>query len=185
MASLYENYIVNDDWDYTVNYPGCGTISLAQTFTVGATGHTITSVKLKLYRYDTSLGTLSIYIRAVDGSGHPTGGNLTSGTMAITDITTNTAGAWYEITLTEYTLTANVQYAIVVNISGLVDGINWFADRSSPTYDGGNQERSTDSEATWISNTDRDQMFEVWGNALPISYIPKHGFIHLNNPAIV
>ncbi|GAJ19661.1 unnamed protein product [marine sediment metagenome] len=47
---------------------------------IPATTHKITSVKLKLWK-EGSPGTVTISIRATDGRGHPTGGDLCSGTI--------------------------------------------------------------------------------------------------------
>jgi len=96
---------------------------VAQTFTVGATGHTVTSVKLLLCRAG-SPGTVTVSIRATDGT-HPTGTDLTSGTIDGNSLTTNSAGAWYEIVLTEYPLSANTKYAIVVQAPSAPSGENY------------------------------------------------------------
>ena len=162
MPSLYEYYNTGDDgysWEYDVYWK-------AQTFTVGATGHTVSSVKLKLFRYG-SPGTVTVSIRATDGSGHPTGPDLTSGTIDGNSLTTNSSGLWYEITLTEITLSASTKYAIVVRApSGTGSNfLCWKRDGSSPTYTDGNEEDSSNSGGAWTSDATKDLMFEVWGNA--------------------
>lgn len=161
MSSLYEYYITNDD---SASIIEDGTW-IAQTFTVIATGHTITSVKLKLYRVGNP-GTVTVSIRNTSGN-HPTGSDLTIGTIDGNSLTTNGAGAWYEIALTEYTVGIN-KFAIVVRAPN-GDGSNyvaWKFDWSSPTYDGGNEEYSGNSGDSWASDLTADFMFEVWGNAL-------------------
>ena len=109
--------------------------------------------------------TLIVYIRATNTSGHPTGPNLASGTIDADTFTTDTAGAWYEIALTEYPLTANKQYAIVCDVAsgGVANAVAWKGDASGPTYAGGALEYSTDSGLTWTTYTTWDLMFEVWG----------------------
>jgi hypothetical protein len=104
-----------------------------------------------------------VSIKATDGSGHPTGDDLTSGTIDGNSL--STTPTWYEIALTEYTLSAHTKYAIVVRAPNGND-LNlapWRWDESSPTYAGGNREYSWDSGDTWDSSTSVDLMFEVWG----------------------
>jgi len=163
-TSLYEYYNTGDN-DYWVAYDQYWQ---AQTFTVGATGHTVNLVKLKLYRYGSSPGTVTVSIRATDGT-HPTGADLTSGTIDGDSLTDVLPGLWYEIALTGYTLSANTKYAIVVRAPNGDESnyVSWRAYSYSPTYDGGNWERSIDSGGTWITETYSDLMFEVWGNPLP------------------
>ena len=93
-STLYENYNTGDDAALGIY----GAIWAAQTFTVGAAGHTITSVKLLLYRYG-SPGTVTVSIRATDGNGHPTGSDLTSGTTDGNTLPTGSPSELREITL--------------------------------------------------------------------------------------
>jgi hypothetical protein len=163
MTTKYENYVTGDDY----NYPFYGSYWIAQTFTVGATGHTITSVKLLLSRYG-SPGTVTVSIRAVDENGHPTGDDLTSGTTDGNTLPVMDGGELREITLTEIDYSANTKCAIVVRA---LDGngsnqLIWRQDTSSPSYAGGNQERSSNSGSTWAAQTDQDQIFEIWGNPI-------------------
>ena len=87
MVSKFENYTTGADGDMHFE----STNWRAQTFTVGASGHTITSVKLWLYRAG-SPGTITVGIRAVDANGHPTGPDLTSGTTNGNTLTTDPFG---------------------------------------------------------------------------------------------
>lgn len=163
MATLYEYYNTGDDNNLTVY----GTVWNAQTFTPQIAHH-ITSVRLKLYRIG-SPGTLTVSIKAVDANGHPTGADLCSGTIDGNSLTTNTAGAWYEITLSGGTaLAANTKYAIVAKIVGgdASNDVNWRRDSTSPTYDRGNVESSADGGGTWVAWTS-DAMFEEWGYISP------------------
>jgi hypothetical protein len=161
-ASMYEHYNTGDDnhaWLY-------GTTWVAQSFTPSA-AHTITSVKLKLFRVG-SPGTVTVSIRATDGSGHPTGGDLCSGTTNATTLTNSAPGEWREITLgSGYGLSAGTTYAIVVRVTG-GDASNyvwWRMDGSSPTYGGGMYLLSFNSGSSWTSGASYDLMFEEWGNA--------------------
>jgi len=163
MANRYEYYITGDDGQFlihTVNWR-------AQTFTP-ATAHKITSVKLLLYRVG-SPGQVTVGIRATDGSGHPTGEDLCSGTTNGNTLPTESPFEWREITLGDgYNLNADTKYAIVVRMPG-GDGANyvqWRRDGSSPTYTKGNAESSNNSGETWATLTSWDFMFEEWGEAI-------------------
>jgi hypothetical protein len=166
---VYESYNAGDDSSNNVY----GANWYAQTFTPGV-AHTIKSVKLKLYRVG-SPGNVTVSIRATS-SGHPAGSDLCSGIINGNGLTTNTSGAWYEITLgSGYNLSASTQYAIVVRApSGTyppspANYLVWRRDASSPTYGGGCREGSTNGGSTWTSRTDRDMMFEEWGNRAPMA----------------
>lgn len=163
MADLFEYYNTGDDNPHAAY----GEIWIAQTFTPSI-AHKITSVKLLLYR-DGSPGTITVGIRATDGSGHPTGSDLCSGTIDGDTLTTDTAGLWYEITLgAGSNLSADTKYAIVARApdGGGLDLFNWRADTSSPTYGGGCLEYKLSEIAQWESFTDDDLMFEEWGAAI-------------------
>lgn len=159
MTTQYELYNAGDDnyWSIYSN------IWKAQTFTVGGTPHSVTSVKMKLYRYN-SPGLVTISIRATT-SGLPSGSDLTSGTIDGNSLALS-PGAWYDIAVTQYSLLASTKYAIVIrapsgNSSNHAD---WRADGTSPTYTGGSSMSSTDSGVTWYEGTAYDYMFEIWGN---------------------
>jgi hypothetical protein len=74
-ASIYEYYNTGDTSVASIY----GDIWDAQTFTPSV-AHTITSVKLKLYRIGNGPGTITVGIRATDVDGLPTGSDLCSGT---------------------------------------------------------------------------------------------------------
>lgn len=136
----------------------------AQTFTP-STAHKIISVKLKMYR-DGSPGTITVSIKATDDDGHPTGDDLCSGTTNGNTLPTSPPYEWREITLGNgYDLDAGTKYAIVARaLDG--DGMNfvgWRCDTSSPTYAGGNNERSVDGGSSWTTFSEIDLMFEDWG----------------------
>ena len=134
-----------------------------QTFlTVAA--YSITSVKLKLFRIG-NIGTVTVSIRAVDGNSKPTGGDLTSGTLTGSTITTNTNGAWYEISLTLYTLSAATEYAIVFRNTG--DGAGG-SNRMKPiftnasNYSDGVSLASNDGGTVWGTDVTDDNFFETY-----------------------
>lgn len=169
MATLFEylNTGGDDYEDISGASPQSDAIWAGQTFTPSI-AHTITEVKLLAWR-ELSPGTLTVRIRATDGSGLPTGADLASGTYNANTLTTNPAGEWITITLSAgYALSAGVKYAIVVTVTGTgLNNFNWIADSSSPTYSGGNTVFSdADAGTTWTANTGRDFMFEEWGLGL-------------------
>jgi hypothetical protein len=67
MTQLYEYYNTNPNGGGPAIY---GVYWSAETFTVGADGHTVEYVKLKMYRAG-SPGTVTVSIRAVDASDKP------------------------------------------------------------------------------------------------------------------
>ena len=160
-ADLYEHYNTGDDyvWGFYGQY------WKAQTFTAES-DHVVGAVNLKLWRTG-SPGNLDVSIKATDGSGHPTGPDLTSGTINAHTLTTDMDGEWQVISLTPYPLTNGTRYAIVLKA---LDGdstarVWWRVDQSSPTYAGGNLEHNNDNGVTWTAYTDMDFMFEVWDEA--------------------
>ena len=173
-TTLYEYYNTGD------NSAGSfwGNYWEAQTFTVQATGHTVTSVKLKLSRGG-SPGTVTVSIRATNVEGYPTGPDLTSGTINGNTLSTKQITSWCEIFLTEYALNANTKYAIVVRApnGSSSNYLYWWADGSSPTYAGGIWEWSGNSGSSWIGVSSNDHIFEVWGNPPPSQY-----YLTVNSP---
>jgi len=158
----HQNYITGDDdasvaYNYSPNF-----YIIAQTFTPSVT-HVITGLKLLLYRVN-GPGTVTAVIKATDGSGHPTGTTLASGTTDGDTLTTNTAGEWREITLSSTAiLNASTKYAIVVSVStNFPNYLYWRYDKDDATYAGGNKENSDDNGATWISDAGSDFMFEEY-----------------------
>ena len=140
----------------------------AQTFTPSAK-HKVTGLRLKLFRIGSSPGTVTVSIKATDGSGHPAGGDLCSGMINGNDLTTDTDGAWYWIGLGDgYTLSQSTKYAIVIRApSG--DGsnhANWRCDDSGE-YADGNRESSDDGGSNWYTISGADFMFEEWGQPVP------------------
>jgi hypothetical protein len=159
MSTLYEYYNTGADSALSIYAANWG----AQTFTP-AIAHKITSVKLLLYRTG-SPGIITVSIRATDGSGHPTGEDLCSGTTNGDTLPTGSPYEWREITLGDgYDLSAGTKYAIVARMSGgdTDNRFLWRRDISGSAYAGGNLEYSTNSGSTW-TGTGHDFMFEDWG----------------------
>ena len=156
-AVIRESYTVGDN---TQANP-YGNYWWSQTFTPSV-AHKILRVRLKLFREGSS-GTVTVSIRATDENGHPTGGDLCSGSMDGSIITTSSPGAWYEIALgAGYNLSASTKYAIIVRTSFAY--LYWRVS-SSGAYAGGNREGSTDGGSSWTAYADNDFMFEEWGQS--------------------
>jgi len=154
----YETYNTSDN-NSSVAYGGNW---LAQTFTATST-HTVSQVKLKLFRNDTP-GTVTLSLKSVDGSGHPTGEDWTLGSFNGSTATNNSSGVWYTLNVSTVAIASGSQYALVLRATegNATSFINWrYNDAGS--YSGGNYEESADGGYTWTSNTSRDFMFEIWG----------------------
>ena len=102
--------------------------TLAESFTVGHTG-LMTAVDLWLITAGGAVST-TVNILALDGSGHPTGAPLATGTVSV-----NTTGAWINFPFTTALSVATGQkYAIEVV---LPDSGPWWYGATSETYGGG------------------------------------------------
>ena len=137
----------------------------AQSFKASS-GYSAESVKLLLLKSASgALGTVTVSLRAVDGSSFPTGGDLAVGTTDGNTLTTDFAGEWREITFgTPYELTAEVTYAIVVRALAAAFFGTWRAEVPG-TFADGVGSRSTNSGSTWTIPVSTDNMFEVYGTA--------------------
>ena len=156
---LYEHYNTGDD---IISSGPVGSGWYAQTFTAES-DHSITSVRLKLGR-NGSPGTVTVSIRATDGTGHPSVPDLTSGTTDGDTLPTGSPWEWREIALTSYPLTSGTKYAIVVRApDGDVSNYLRCCADAPGGYAGGNWEVSGNSGATWAVSQDIDLMFEVHG----------------------
>lgn len=170
--ATFESHTTGDDTVmnfYGVNWAG-------QTFTPSAK-HTITSVKLLLLRAGATPGTITVSIRATDGSGHPTpGDDLCSGTTTGNDLTTDAGGEWREITLGAGTiLSSGIKYAIVCRAPTGDAGnyVSWRND-SDNGYASGTLESSANSGVDWTTYSAYDVLFEDIGTAITEK---SYGFI--------
>lgn len=138
----------------------------AQTFTV-AEAHSVTSVRLMLFRYDNP-GDVIVSIKNTDGSGHPTGDDLCSVTVNGNEFATSSDIGWETMTfVTSYALDEGSKYAVVVRAPDGDDDnkLGWRADGTSPTYENGNYEHSSDAGTNWNDYGSKDLMFEEYGTA--------------------
>ena len=161
MAVLQENFTNSDGNDYCTS-----TTWLAQTFTP-ANAHSIIQIDLLLFRVSNP-GTATVSIRATDGSGLPTGADLTSGTLDVSAITTDTNGLWYSFSVTSYALTASVKYAIVLRPSNAPPNYLRWRDMSGG-YTGGNWCYSANSGSSWSQDANYDFTFKEYSPDLTTS----------------
>lgn len=131
--------------------------------TVGA--FTITSVKMWGFKIGVP-GNLTVSIRATDVDGKPTGADLCSGTFAGGDLTADSGGQLFEITLgAGAELSATTKYAIVMRcLTGDIDNKVEFLGDLDNTYADGATISSTDSGSTWTVGA-FEYYFETWGTA--------------------
>ena len=162
MAILHDYYNTGDNGNQNGGFNSSTWVS--QTFTPTATYH-ISSVKLKLYKTN-NLGTITVSVRAVDGSNKPTGSDLASGTTDGSTLTTDTAGEWREITFSSnYKLYNGTRYAIVIRGTETAPDSGMLrTDNSSPTYTNGEILQSINSGGAWTAYPGVDGMFECWGS---------------------
>jgi len=137
----------------------------AQTFTVGSESHSITKVRLLIYR-EGSPSTITVGIRETS-SGLPVGDDIASGTINGDALTATSTGAWYSIVLSSENLDEGVVYAIVVRATlGDVDNSLHILFDSSSAYTDGTLYTSANSGTSWTEDTDADALFEVYGTTL-------------------
>ena len=142
-----------------------GNVALAQSFTPN---QDMDVVQIGIYAkfISSTQSDITVSIRADDGSGKPTGGDLTSGTLpGFAD----TSYAWKTIDVDRYSLTNGTKYHIVVLIPPPSYGTySWGLDNTSPTYSGGTQSTSADLGSSWTVVTTADQIFRVYGPELSL-----------------
>lgn len=168
-ATKYENFITGDD---TRAYTDSGRYN-AQTFTTITATHTVSSVKILIYRDANFAATTTVSIQGVDDSDLPDDTNVlaTSNTVAAATIGTADTGTWIEFTFnTPPTIRLGTKYAIVIKPGTSSYDLYWRYD-SANGYAGGKQcLRNTgtwEHEGTGIT----DALFEVWGTT--DVYIPS------------
>jgi hypothetical protein len=150
--TLYENYHATQD------STGVG-LHAAQTFTPQTT-HTVTSIKLRLWN-NGATGSVTVSIRAVDGSGNPTGANLVT-SAAVANSTIPAAWTTVQFNLESgYQLQAGTSYALQINsdTNGLYAAVDTTGSYSSGIYLSAN-----DAQTYWNNHSGAwDIWFEDWG----------------------
>ena len=133
-----------------------------------------------------NVGNVNVELRAVDGSGHPTGPPLNSGVIPNADISEDYA--WVscdldDMRLTTYQLDAATKFCIVVNGLGftVVHLLKWACGGDGSDYPNGDQEWSVNGGVAWSTDNTRDQLFRCY----PTPWLDNYsgtalGFLALN-----
>ncbi len=131
----------------------------AQRFTAGMTG-SITKVDLVLYRYATSVNSITVQIRTDNGTGLQP-----STTVVASQSFSFTAGSWYWVPIsftTPGTVTSGVDYWIVCSCPDTYQsGYLWGVELSN-VYDGVNSVADYDSTIPSWTNYDYDLFFRTY-----------------------
>jgi len=139
----------------------CGTAKWgAQTFTPTVT-HTIQKVTLKIYRGAAASGNFNVGIRAT-AAGKPIGANLTTGSIACSALN-NSDYTEVDIPILDYQLTAGTMYAIVWSAPNMQAGAVYVRGTNTNPYAGGTWNESTNSGASWSTDSGSDFYFKDWG----------------------
>jgi len=130
-------------------------------------------------------GIIDIGIRATDGAGKPTGGDLASGQTNGDTLPTNPSNEDREIVLSAYDLAKDVKYAIVGRAltAEFTYSIRAWQPSGSDTYPRGVKGQSSNSGVDWTLQTN-DFCFEVWSATIPESK-KTEGLLHVRHPALM
>lgn len=149
-----------------------GTAKLSQGFKHTAVV-SIEKVSVLLYKLGSPADNVTLEIQQDDGTGLPNGAIIAGGTanpVAMTGITTNSAGAWYDFTFpSPPALQANIQYHIVAGRSGSLNNGNnpvWKI-QTTGGYADGELGRYDSGTSSWIVYGG-DGNFQLWGD--PIAF---------------
>jgi prepilin-type N-terminal cleavage/methylation domain-containing protein len=166
---VYENNTQDDDIDNL-----CGSDAWkAQTFTPQIS-HNINSVKLKLTRgpdpYGDAAGcTFTASIRATDGFGLPTGGDLTSATLPCSSVLPDNSWASNIYTFNfgvGYNLSAGVKYAIIMRTNGGTGCPQnyklYYGFHTANPYPGGLVYQSSNGGVNWVSVPSTSDLWDAY-----------------------
>lgn len=161
-VEAWESYTTGDDTTaqvYGVNWYG-------QTFTITPSSHSVTAIRLKLYRVG-SPSTITVSVRAVGDDYLPTGDDLASGTIDGDTITTSTSGSWYGISVDEASLDYDETYAICIRVEA-GDSSNYVMvlEKTTGGYGDGQAITSTSGGMSWAADGSKDIMFQIDGSPL-------------------
>ena len=134
----------------------------SQVFQAGATS-CINRVKLRLKRVGNPTDNIQVSVRATDGSGVPTGSDLTN-QVSVAISTIKTEYQFIEFAFSTYTsLTSGTKYAIIITRSGSADSSNYIQiakDTAGGYSDGGVYSSSAGS--SWTETTSTDFNFNTY-----------------------
>ncbi len=144
----------------------------AMQFTSNSTAHSITKIKLSLKRVGTP-GDINIYLRAASAGAPTTSDNLVSLTYDGDILSTDYDLCELALTI-PYIISALTQYAIIVGApSGDASNyVLWEVD-SGGALANAVASKSTDKGVTWVSETPKDCLFEIYGDDVLAIYSAK------------
>lgn len=145
------------------NYHNNGTTKQsAQSWTSGVGVTAISQIDAWLYRVGNPSGNITLSVYLADVNDKPSGSVLGSKAIAMSGITTDTAGASYSFTFASpITISASTKYVFVL-VSDNGDGSNYIAVLSDfPTagYANGKSGSSSDGGSSWTMYTTSDLYF--------------------------
>ncbi len=170
--SLDAHYDVGDDTQCQVFHMSDSNYRhFAQSFTTSA-GYQTNKASLLLVQNFPQSGNLIVSLKAVDGSGLPTGGDLASATFAAD--TVSSSPAWVDAVWdAPYTLSASTKYALVLTKDTGTGNTEWRCDSSSPTYsDGSAIWYFTDAGGRWTNDVGVDMLFRIYATDAPAAPPP-------------
>jgi len=141
---------------------------IAQTFTIGNTGPNesfeLSRVELMLYQVDAS-SPVALKIRATDGEGKPTGGDISRGWTPSGTLPVWPNHVWRSIDMSQVTLLPDTQYALIM-LKAVGDAEHYVEvgdEYPNPTYTGGHVWDSEDSGFNWSPFAKFDLFFKIFG----------------------
>lgn len=163
MTILYENYTTTSTSELFV----MSNRLVAQVFTVGATSHNITSVKLLISKQTGFVADTYAKIYSVDGSDLPddTGGLATSVVVSAANIPLLGSEDWVEFQFsTPPNLSSENKYAIVLVPDADAKYIYWRYDNANGYADGEAAVRN----GSWGTSAGNDCLFQVYGGEISL-----------------
>lgn len=169
MAILYDNFVGGNGTQSNVILNAANDWA-GQSFTTSA-AYSLSRIDIYCKKGSgDNVGTIDVELYAVDGSGHPTGSILASGTIDNADI--GTSAAWVTCTPSaSYNMSASTKYCVVVH-GDSCDASNilyWIWDDDGldqSDFAGGDIEWSTDGGSSWATTTTDDLLFKCYGAAI-------------------
>lgn len=159
---LYER---NEGATFTNNVFGANYVT-GQTFTIGSTGpnedNNISKVAIQMARFaDDEPGIITARLKAVDGTGKPTGPDLSTGTTSANTLPVFPNAEWREITMTSYKLEKDKQYAITLEAPVYPAVYVLLSKESASPFPGGTWVAKSDGG--WVVLSEWDLRFKQYG----------------------
>jgi len=167
MATLYDNYQGTADSNFIINAAN----DWAGTSFTTTIAYRITRIDVYLAKgAGDDVGNITVALYATDGSGHPTGSALASGTIADALVPEAGSADYVTCTLTAgKNLENNTKYCIVVHGASCdASNVLYWSYDDNVVFTGGDAEWSTNGGSTWATTANRDGLFKCYGGATPL-----------------